>query len=363
MRSSVLVLAFALCFVGITGDATAAKITVSDDAYLDIHGYTQFWLYAPIEHNEGDPAITTDFYMRRVRFLFSGQVAKNVNFFVGTLNADMGKNGDMSARTLIADAWVEFTVNKYLKVDAGLLKLPFSRHMQQTGAKLHGLDFHGTCLQRCGGIGHRDMGIMVRGLLSESRVDYRFAILDGVEYAPGEPPDPDTNENDAPRFVGRLGYNLADPEPGYFWAGTYLGQKDVRTLGFSFDVQPGVGGDEGDELYYAIALDAFFDVPMEENAIVSTMNFYYFGPGGALPEGYGLWADFGYRVRKIEPLIAFDWYAPDKGDTGRLQTITGGLNWWMHGHNANLKFEFGAKKVDGGDEWIKTAIVQAQMLF
>ncbi|MCD6161452.1 MAG: hypothetical protein J7K40_03445 [candidate division Zixibacteria bacterium] len=62
----------------------------------------------------------------------------------------MGKNSDMSARTLIADAWVEYVINDYYKVNAGLLKLPFSRHMQQSGAKLHVLDFHGSFLKRSG---------------------------------------------------------------------------------------------------------------------------------------------------------------------------------------------------------------------
>jgi hypothetical protein len=357
MKKFIAFLVVAACLLCFTADAKAAKIQISDNAFLDIHGYMQHWLHMPFD--EG-PSIKTDFYLRRVRLLFSGQVAPNVNFFIGTLNADMGKNGDMSSRTLIADAWMEFVIADYLKINAGLLKLPFSRHMQQTGAKLHGLDFHGSYLSRYGGIGHRDMGVMARGLLSNNKIDYRIALLDGREYAPGNPA---TNKNDSPRLVGRVGYNVFDAEPGYFWAGTYLGTRKILTFGASFDIQPGVGGKDGDGLYSAIALDAFADIPMGKNGVVGTLNFFSFGAGGAVPKGSGLWADFGYRFDKIEPLIALELYSPSEGDAGKRLAFLGGLNWWIHGHNANIKFQFGTEKLNGADGWTNTAIVQGQLFF
>ena len=361
MKKLISIVAFVVFLVCFTANAGAAKITISDDAFLDIHGFVQGWLYMPIDHEGKEPAIISDFYLKRVRLLFGGQIAPNVKFFIGTLNGDMGKDGNMSSRTLIADAWVEYIISDRLKVNAGLLKLPFSRHMQQSGAKLHGLDFHGSFLKRSGvAIGHRDMGVMIRGLSSNKQIDYRLAVVDGKEYVPG---DPSTNEDDMPRFVGRIGYNAFDPEPGYFWAGTYLGKKKVLSFGASFDLQPGVGGDEGDELFYAFALDAFADIPKGENGIVSTLNAYFFGPGGIIPEGCGLWGDFGYRIKKIEPLVAFEWYEPNEGDTGKRQAILGGLNCWTHGHNVNVKFQLGINKLNGADEWTKTAIVQSQVFF
>ena len=93
MRKFLAFLIVAACLLCFTMDAKAAKIQISDNAFLDIHGYMQHWLHMPFDQG---PSIKTDFYLRRVRLLFSGQVAPNVNFFIGTLNADMGKNGDMS---------------------------------------------------------------------------------------------------------------------------------------------------------------------------------------------------------------------------------------------------------------------------
>jgi len=345
-------------------NAGAQSIKLSDTAFLKINGFVQGTLHMPIDQG---PSLQTDFYLKRVRLCFSGQAAPNVNYFIGTLNGNMGVKGDMSSRTLIADAWVEFVTSEHLKINAGLLKLPFSRHMQQTGAKLHGLEFHGSYLKRSGGIGHRDMGIMARGLLSDQHIDYRFAILDGIEYAPGDSnadtPVPATNKNDSMRFVGRVGYNVFDAEPGFFWAGTYLGAKKILSFGASFDLQPGVGGENRDELYSAFALDAFADIPMGDNGIVSTLNIYSFGSGGALPEGFGWWADFGYRIKNIEPLIAIECYTPKDGDAGKRQAILGGLNWWINGHNASLKFQLGTEKLNGAEEWTKTGDIQVQVFF
>ncbi|MCD6161451.1 MAG: hypothetical protein J7K40_03440 [candidate division Zixibacteria bacterium] len=99
------------------------------------------------------------------------------------------------------------------------------------------------------------------------------------------------------------------------------------------------------------------------NGIIGTLNAYYFGPGGIHPEGFGLWGDFGYRIKKIEPLVAFEWYAPDEGEQGKRQEFLGGLNWWIHGHNVNVKLQFGICKLNGTDDWTKTVIAQSQVFF
>jgi hypothetical protein len=342
------------CILCLYGNAEAAVVKISDTAFLDIHGFMQTRLYM---RTDPGPGLKTDFYLRRVRLIFSGTIAPNFNFFIGTLNADMGKDGNMTSRTLIADAWMEFALSDAFKINAGLLKLPFSRHMQQSAGKLHGVDFHGTFLKRAGGTTHRDMGIMARGLLSDNRIDYRFAIVDGQEFPPG------THRNNSLRIVGRIGYNVFDPEPEYFWAGTYLGKKKVLSFGASFDLEPGAGGKSGEDLYSAFSLDAFADVPVGENHIVSTLNIYSYGEGGIIRKGVGLWADFGYRIDKIEPIIEFEWYEPSEGNLGKRLAFMGGLNWWIQGYNVNIKFQVGTQSLNGSNNWTQTAILQGQLLF
>ena len=337
-----------------SASANAAKVEISEKSFLEFHGYIQTWLNVSLDNEEDKPDVISDFYLRRVRLLAKGQLGSYFNFFIGTLNLDMGKGGDFSGRTTIGDAWMEAVVAKELKVDVGLLKLPFSRHGGQGGGTLHGIDFHGTFLKSGVSFSQRDVGVMARGLLFNELIDYRIAILDGVE--PG-------GEDDLPRFMGRLGINIFDSEPAFFFKGTHLGKKKVLSFGLTFDLQPGVGGDDGKSLLYSFAFDGFLDLPLGDNGLIATINAYLYGPGGAVPEGIGLWADLGFRIRAVEPLVALEWFAPSDGDTGKRLSVLGGVNWWMDGHRSNLKLQFGGTKIDGSSDWSKTFVLQGQIFY
>lgn len=264
--------------------------------------------------------------------------------------------------TILGDAWLEGDFGKPFKLNAGLLKLPFSRHGAQGAGALHGIDFHGAFLLRNVGTPsadttplppHRDLGVMARGLLFNETLDYRLAILDGV--APND-------HGDYPRFVGRLGVNFMDSEPDFFWKGTYLGKKSIVSTGLSFDVEPGVGGTSGDDTYYAFAFDTLVDIPFGKNGLTSTVNAYYYGPGGIIKEGYGVWADLGFRIRKIEPLVEFEYYEPSEEGFRRIG-VFGGANYWIKGHAANVKLQVGAVDIEKKKDWATEILMQGQVMF
>jgi hypothetical protein len=354
MRTSVLVSIVLAASSAAPGAAQAARITVSDHAHVDLHGYLQPSAGASLDVDSGD--VLTDMYIRRARLLVSGQVNPEVSFFLGTLSANMGAGGDLSPRELVADAWVNYRVHRSLQLTAGSFLVPFSRHMQQSGMKLHGVDFHGALLKRDGTLYTlRDFGVQARGLLLSDRLDYRVALLDGVT---GE-----EATTDAPRVVARVAVNLADAEPELHLAGTQLGKRTVISVGVSADVEPGQAAD-GEGLYWALAADALVDIPVGENALVFTAAGYHYGSGGALmPAGTGAWADLGYRIGSWEPIVAAELYAPREGDAGRRLAPMGGLNWWIDGHAANLKLQVGAVQLDGADSWAPQAVLQSQVAF
>lgn len=294
-----------------------------------------------------------EFFIRRAKFVFKGQLNKNIKLLVGLLSKNFGRAGDTKVNTELKDAWIEYGFSKALKLNVGLIKLPFSRHTQQAGRTLHGLDYHSSFLVNTGIYGHRDMGMVARGLLLKNKIDYRLALVNGKVDASGA--------DKHLRHVGRLGFNFFDAEPEYFWAGTYLGKRKVLSFGVSWDLEPGVGGSNGTSLHRRIAFDALADIPMGENGVVATFNFYHFNEGTKRPKGKGLWADLGYRIKKIEPLIALEWYQPDSGDKGKRLAILPGLNYWIKGHAANIKAEFGLIKLDGADEWDKAFTLQSQL--
>jgi len=326
---------------------------------VNISGFVQTHLYTDLDPPANLPDKTYDFYIKRVRLFFSGQINDKIKFFVGTLNAGYGKTGDFSARTWIADAWLEFNFSKKFKINIGQVKLPFTRHMQQSGASLHGLDFHGSFIKYPQNSTHRDQGVVFRGLLMNDKFDYRFAIVDGLDPAATVVP----RDNDYPRIVGRFGYNVFDAEPDYFWAGTYLGKKKLLSFGASFDYQSAMKGTKMNEAYSAFGIDALLEYPIDSAWITSTLNYYSFGEGGALPEGSGYWTDLGVRFNKIEPIISIENYEPDKGDTGKRKVLLAGINYWLEGHTTNIKFQYGTEKLDGADESHDILLIQVQVKF
>jgi len=242
--------------------------------------------------------------------------------------------------------------------------------MQISGGKLHTLDFHGFYLNRVVGdpskgvIPHRDLGVMLRGILLGTKIDYRLAVVDGKE--PG-------GERDAPRITGRVGLNIFDDEPGYMWSDSYFGKKRILTFGASFDFQPGVAGPDGDDLFYALAVDAHADIPLGKHGLVASAAWHYFGPPvklekdaaqKATPQGMGLWGEVGFRIfGHYEPLFAVEWYEPKEGVKGERLALIGGFNWWIKGHTFNIKTQYAATRVNGSDDWSHILTMQGQVFF
>lgn len=388
-----------LCFLGLAlalsltaaTPASAAKIKMGKEGELNIYGYFQPRFDANFD--DLDLAFASadkyDFSIQRIRFLLKGRINKHWRFFVGTLTNRYGANGDNDTNVFIADAWFEFFLNRQFRVNVGVLKTAFSRHALFAGAKLHGIDVHSFFIKRSVAdqqthvIPFRDMGIMIRGLLFDDRVDYRLSITDGLEPGGGA---------DNPRFVGRVGYNFFDAEPEFFLANSYLGARKVLTVGFSYDIQANIGVpdtplgvyDPNKDLYWALAADLHADIPFGKQGIVAELAFYYYGaqivldpalksatPAGHIPQpkGWGLFGELGYRYTKYEPLVSMEYFAPDNADgsdKGKRMTLMGGFNYWILGHRVNLKAQFGVSKIwktAAEPDWAKVFTLQSNFLF
>ncbi len=364
---------FVVLFLGllVLPDAKAAKIKTGDDGFLVVSGFIQPTLGMVLDPPDDSADVTTDFYLRRVRLFFKGRLNENLRFFFGTLNLNVGKAGDYSSRMMFGDAWAEYWASDAFMVNVGLLKLPFGRHSQQGGGGLHGIDFHGVFLNEYyvkrakTSVPTRDIGVMFRGLVLDRRIDYRVAVVDGLEPGAEDVASGFGAQSrfDLPRVVGRVAFNVFDAEPEYFFKGTHLGKKKVLTFGVSADVQPGVRSDTADGVYYAFAVDALADLPMGENGLTVTLNGYLWGPGGAHPEGVGFWGDCGYRIKRVEPMIAVEVISPKEGDAGSRLAFLPGINWWIRGHRATLKAQFGLTQVNRSGTWAKEGLIQSHLMF
>jgi len=334
--------------------ARAVKLEASEDVFLDIHYLLQ--PHVQFGHHPGEtPDLVSDFYIRRSRIILMGQVSPFVKFFMETDQPNWGKGGDWTPEFMVQDAFVAFEIHDAIKIDVGMLLLPFVHHAHQGAVNLHTLDYH-AALVRYPADSHkvwRDMGVGFRGLLANDHVGYRISVTNGVPGAVHEVAD-------IPRFCGRLEYHAFDAEGGFFHGGTYLGKKKILSLGAAFDVQPNAFGDSSH--YYAFGGDVFLDVPMKKNRLSGQVNYVYYGGADNPTAGMGVLFDLGYAIGKIEPLIAVDWFMPRGAADSFGDHLFGGhvgLNWWLHGHNASIKLDLGMVRDAGVLD--KVATIQTQL--
>jgi hypothetical protein len=396
----------------VAGSADAAFTLGDDQTNLKIAGLLQFQGSATEDAAPSGDAWDSEFYLRRMRLVFFGQLNPLVNYFVETDTPNFGKNGDFSGDTFIQDAFVELNVAPALQIDMGMLLLPFSHQGHQSAASMLTIDYH-TDLINYPASSHkvwRDFGVMVRGMPVGPWLEYRLALTNGVrgtrftyDAATGESVGDGRNPDDMPRLVARVVGNVFEPEggpgaAGFFPDAVYLEKnengivspKKVLAFGVSADYQPdavvrlNAAGDAVSErsAYYALAADTNWDIPLgpaRTMAVSGQINGYYYNHGdrqqaGTLLStgvtGIGVAAEAGFRYQEIAPVVIFDAYRPttnaDTDHSGELTRVALGVNYFMYAHAFNLKAQFGATKRGAGTaegDWTSSVLAQAQLFF
>jgi Phosphate-selective porin O and P len=233
----------------------------------------------------GSGGYQQNLFLRRVRLIVGGQVAKDVFFFFETENATLGKSTQavggaqvpkaLAAGFNVLDAVAEWRIAKEFNVQVGLIRSPISREGLKSTPTQFMLDQStynlptGAALQNNA---ERDTGAMLRGYFLCDRLEYRAAVLSGFR-APGV--------KNAPRFTGRLQYDFFDTEVYNFvsYPGAYLGTKKILAIGGAYDTQ--------NDYRYASA-DMYLDWPIPLGAFESTIQYQYINGGNtfaaALPQ-------------------------------------------------------------------------------
>ncbi len=374
-----------------------ALVTVheSDAASLKLGFLLQPQLHL-MQHGTTEDGLGIDPYIRRARILMAGKVGENVHFFAETDNPNFGKNGDWTGKTFIQDAFVEFNLGKPLKIDVGMLLMPFAHHSFQSATSLLTMDYHGGMIKYSSGYIWRDAGVMLRGSVANDKLDYRLAITNGVENqlpttmvddGTGTmietPMDNALNPSDLPRMMARVNFNVFDSEDGvgaggFFYDGIYLKEnengklissKKVLSFGAAVDYQGNAVYDASGETnaWMGVAADAFWDLPMgdKKHSLNGQVDFFMYNMGDAHAlNGMGVFGDLGYRIHRVQPLVSVEWFDYAEHDTMDWMTVMGGVNWWYMGHTANVKLQAGATRLgDSDQDFGFSAAVQSQLNF
>lgn len=289
-----------------------------------------------------------NFFLRRARINLSGNLGKNVAYFIQTENSRLGyatgtatggatANKTISTGLQMQDAVVEWRLQKEFNLWAGLIYLPTSREALKGSATEFALDQSTWAYTATGalqGTGGRDTGFMARGYFVKDRLEYRIGAFQGFRQA---------GSRNSFRTIARLQYNFFDVEtynlPAY--SGAYLGTKKVLAIGAAYDTQSD---------YKGYTADVYVDIPTPFGAVEGTATYQLLDGGvflpAALPKStiFQIEACAYLKNSKVGPWARYeqrDFTAASQRDEKRVLV---GVNYYVKGHNFNAKAAFG--KVD-----------------
>ncbi len=388
-------------------DSGVAKLTYGPDKWIDLHllfqmQYTNKYTWNPENvldksdpknplpipgtgETESDGVWASDFAPKRMRVMFNGQVAENLTFFVET---DIYNDSLERYSLFLQDAYFNYKVADELQIAFGMILLPFMHHNRQSAVSLLGVNYNTAAVNIAESTVWRDYGVEFRGLLANKMIDYRIGVFDGIERkvdkAVGS--SDDINPKGLPRVTGRVQVNFMDAEDGFFYSGNYLGKKKIVSLGGGIDYMRDareISGSVKDYLGWTV--DLTVDYPINPTMVLAFQAAYVQlsnRPGSvsisgvtglSMPEDEtGYFAQLGLLINNtFQPVLKYSaWVFEDAagGDDATLRYLTLGLNYFINGHNANIKMEYqmpignvasGLKQADIPNQQVFT--IQAQL--
>ncbi len=301
---------------------------------------------------------STDFALESIRLYMNGQLLPYLGF---TFNTE--RDGDGSIELL--DALIRFEPDDLFNVWAGRLIPPTDRSNLSGPYFLGTFDFPLVQAYPNEFIG-RDDGLAIWGQVGGGAFKYQVGAFQGfkrdlVSADASESANP--NDKDNLLYAGRLTLNLWDPEPGYYNASTYYGEKDILAFGLTGQYQKDATGtlendgtfsDKGD--FTGWSVDFLMERNMPNGVFTLEAAYYDFDYDGIPDPDFGYEGD-GYFVLgsflfpqvvgigRIQPQIRYQRLDNDNGPN--VERVEGGLNYIMNGHNARAALIGGTERESG----------------
>lgn len=356
-----------LLVVGGAATARAEKVLAHDKTTINLGLLLQPQaVVAQGAAPDGGPG--TDFFLRRARLMVHGELTERVAFFVETEQINLGKDGGWDSAAYVQDAYLSLRVSPTtapaVLVDAGMMLVPFTRHAMQSAVSLNGLDYHAKLVLYPSQSTRvwRDVGVGVRATVGP--VQLRAGVFNGVEGAAATPTTMARNADDLPRLAGHARVSLVGDDKGFFYPGLQFSPAPVVSVGVGADWQRGaIAAMAGPDDHLALAADVYAHLPTgADQAIVAQATVVRYDDGAAATStGVGGFVEAGFRVGKVEPIVAYEHFAADLA-AGDLRAVHLGGAWFVDQHRTNLKVDVTRARVGAAaDTW--SATLQAQLSF
>ncbi len=355
-------------------DPARAQVVVKVNDTVNFRLGFQLQGWADFLQDPVSQGYSRNFFLRRVRLILAGNVAKNVSFFFLTDNPRLGNTPKaLDAGFLVQDAFGEWKVlgNDMFIFDVGKMLVPFTRNSLQSTSSHLALDAGTwTFLQDAGagnglqGDAGRDLGFQFKSYLAADHLEVRAGVFDGFR-APANAAG--ASSRNPPRFLGRVVYNFLDTEKGYVSVGTNLGKKKILAIGGGYDTQGGYSSPATDTRpagkgYQGYGGDLMIDWPIGptdpakgQDAVTAHADYIHFD-GGCRANAVGIVAtncliaglqrqeevftDLGYysNAIKLQPFVRFEArrFTDTTQQIKNIRRYMGGLNYYVAQQNLKI---------------------------
>jgi hypothetical protein len=316
-----------------TGSASGqATIKVNENVNFRLGILLQAWVN--FQQLPRSDRYTQEIFLRRSRFLFGGQIARDVTFFIQMDGGSLGRttNGVKPLTTFfVQDAFMSVGYAKDQFLDAGLILPATSRGTLASTATILPLDYGVTGFlssEATNSNAARDLGLQARGWLARGRVEYRVGVLEGHR---------DSLPTNPLRYNARIQVQLLDPEAKVvFPQDVYLTAARALALVAFGEVQ---------QDYNAYTFEAFFSHPLGAGAqVTAQVNDITYNGGTTFPgllgqHTYSGEAGLYFKRSKLMPFAHYETQrhegtVHDALDLDRYQL---GLTYYWRGFNGNVK--------------------------
>ncbi|SEA62754.1 short chain amide porin [Desulfuromusa kysingii] len=375
-KKAALLCTFAVGFCLLASSAFAGPIWSfgdEDQGLLKLDYKGQFQL---VNQDNGDDD-SLEFNFRRNRIALMGAYGESFGLYVQTeYTEDNDYSSSDGDRFQLLDAVLRFKFNNSLNLWMGKFKYNLTRENLEACEMPLTLDR--SSMIRAPFVSTRDKGIAVWGNLANDMIQYRVDAMNGNDS------EVDSNL----RYSARVHVSLLDPEKGYGYKGTYMGQKKVLTFGAAYQMENDVAYSDsvtGDAVdYSAWTVDAFFEYPIEGMGAITLSAAYVdydlddayqganpdAGVTGMTGEKNGGYVKAGYMLPNL-PLQFFgrseSWsFADLYGVMDHEVELLGlGLNYYVRGQNLKVTVEYTNCDYDSSStaEDSDTVVAQVQVIF
>ncbi len=386
LKKAGLLCAVATAFCMIAGSALAGPIWTfgpDDEGLLKLDYKGQFQvLHRDTGASPDGDGDATEFNFRRNRLALMGAWGDSFGLYVQTeysedrnilpFGVSDGSDGDFE----MLDAVLRFKFSNSFNLWMGKFKYNLTRENLEACEMPLTLDR--SIMIRAPFVSTRDKGVAVWGNLFEDKFQYRFDVMNGRNDSASSP---ESN----PRFSGRVHVTLLDPEKGYGYRGTYLGEKKVLTIGAAYQTEAAVayaGNKEVD--YSAWTVDLFAEYPIEDVGTFTLSGAYVeydmddaYKNGtpdtdvtGLNGEKNGGYVKVGYLLPNL-PLQLFaraeGWSFAKLNDVydQEVDVMGLGFNYYLRGQNLKVTVEYSTLDYDKEEsvEDFETIVGQVQVIF